>query len=208
MRPRALAVFRLTTSSYWAFEATSRIQLGLGQALNTNRGLALKVGYRLIDHVHPLDRALPTLQVERWRISALPEEMTGWQVVGLSISIDDRHSEQFDVGVARVQTDRLEAAFPAAYRDAVSVLAEQRYLLTTELDPGECACGWSDRRTTAGGHAKHSYQGLAAEAWPRAVEHLDAADEAALAPHVERQLLAIADEPVDAEIFSKTVVIN
>src|SRR5215475_6408839 len=66
-------------------------QLRLGQTLNANRGLALEVGYCLVDHVHPFDRALPTLQVERWRISALPKEMTSWQVVGLPISIYDCH---------------------------------------------------------------------------------------------------------------------
>src|SRR5262249_5939207 len=73
------------------------------------------------------------------------------------------------------------------------------------LDPG--GWGWSDRRTTPAGHAEHAYQGLAAEAWPRAVEHLDAADEATLTPQVERQLLPLTDQPVDAEIFGEAVMV-
>ena len=56
----------------------------------------------------------------------------------------------------------------------------------------------------AGRLAEHADHGLATETRARTVDHLDAADEAALAAQIDRQIVSLADQPVDAEVLAQS----
>src|SRR5947207_9597399 len=104
------------------------------QAFDAHRRYTFEVGDRLVDHIDPVDGPLPAPQVQRRSVSALPEEMAGWEIIGLPVGVDDPYAAQLDVRTAGVQPDRLEAPFAAADAHRVVVLAEQGNLLAAELD--------------------------------------------------------------------------
>src|SRR6476619_8322490 len=99
-------------------------------AFDTHRSLALEVGNRLVDHVHPIDGALPTSQVHRRSVPTLPEEVAGRKIVRLPVGINNGYPQHFNISTSGVQADRLEAAFAATDTHRVAVLAEEGHLLT------------------------------------------------------------------------------
>src|SRR5258706_16004256 len=126
--------------------------------------------------------------------------MLDCDVVWLTVGIYDLEIQHLDVGVASVQPDRLEATFPAPDPYRVAVIAKKINLLAAELRPiiAFDYRRWTRRATEAPQRfAKDLNHRLAAKVGPRAVDHLDLLEVAPLAAKIERQLLALPDEPLN-----------
>src|SRR5581483_5467263 len=179
------------------------------QALDAHGRDALEVGDGAIDHIHPIDRALPSAQIERPGALSLANDVADRDVVGLAVGVDHPEIQHLDVGAAYVQADGLEAAFAATDADGVAILAEERHLLAAELDPlGRAGTGRRHRRSAARRLSEHPDDGLTAEVRPRPIEHLDAADVAAIAPEIDRQVRTLPDQPVDTEVLGVAVEVD
>src|SRR6185436_3349533 len=155
------------------------------------------------------DRALEALKIDRRCVLARPYEVLGRQPIRLAAAVDDDQAAQLHVGAVDVQSDGPEAAFLATDRQRVSVPAEERDILAAELNPSGRPRSWRrHRRTSARRLSEHLDDSFATEVWPRAVDHLDASDEAAIAAQVERQVFAVADQPVDAEVLGEAIEVD
>src|SRR5262249_38225591 len=150
-------------------------------------------------------------QVERPRTFARTDRAPHLEVVGLPARVDDFEVKHLDVRAAHVQPDRLEAALAPSDADRVAVYLKQVDLLTAQLFPAPARPGTSGPRP---GHASeltehaHNRLAAAAEIGPRAIRHFDRPQEAAFAAQIERQLRALLDQPVNANVFRKAVEID
>jgi hypothetical protein len=106
-------------------------------------------------------------------------------VVGLAVGVNNLEIQHLDVGAAHVQADGFETTLAAANWNGVAIATKQGNLLATKLDPSTGA-GWRWRRGCLG-QTFHTNDGLpAAEVRHRAIDHLDAVDNAVGAAQIKR----------------------
>src|SRR5688500_7879213 len=194
-------------------QVTGISRSGLLQALDADHGFpAPVVRYGTIEHFDLGDAAFPPFQIERLRVLAASQDVAHRDVVGLAVGVDHLDIEYLDGGAARMQPDGLEAAFPAADAQDVTVHVE-RDRPAPEVDPGASARAG---RGDGGGSGRPSGQSFDADHGVAApvvrdgtVEHFDPGDVAFPPSQIERRRAAAAPQDVaHRDVFGLAVAVD